>query len=348
MQTKPGHFFEKSKPVALPRVSLYAGRDMSFYSPSKLLTIAGICVAAFGIGAEQASAISGSWTEYANVQYGNLSKGNKDASVNLVSLDVYVPDEVAPGEKLPLVIMFHGGGWREGDKADTVVVENKVPFFTSNGFVFVSANYQLSPAVKYPVHVQDVADAIMFMYEHADEYNVDRDNITIMGHSAGAQLVALVAVDGQFLRKAGGSSQVLKRVILLDGIYDFLKRLKNDDMNNKDAIYGAFGRNPIILSLASPALIIKKASQTYTPPMLNFFGHNPTKIPLDIQLIANLRKNGILCGGIICRKMTHKDIDWYVGLPGSEMNQPILDFLSGVNPETLDGQIFKTPGPTPP
>lgn len=288
------------------------------------------------------------WMKYADVQYGELHKGNKSASTNLVSLDVYVPEGLAPEDKLPLVIMFHGGGWREGDKADAVVVENKAPFFTSNGFIFASANYELSPAVKYPDHVQDVAKAIAFLHDNADDYQIDSGDITIVGHSAGAQLAALAAVDGKFLNQAGKSTEIITRVIVLDGIYNLPYRLRTDDHNNKEAIHGAFGWNPITLRQASPALNIKKAPQTYTPPVLDFFSANRSKIPSDIQFIENLRKNNIPAGGIICRGFSHKDVDWYVGLEGSEMNQPILDFLAGADPQTLDGEIQKTPGPPPP
>ncbi len=311
-----------------------------------LKSLAALAVGAFPIGSLDAQ--EPTWTKYANVQYGELHKGNQGASTNLVSLDVYVPDGLAPEEKLPLVIMFHGGGWREGNKTDAVVVENKIPFFTSNGFIFASANYELSPAVKYPDHVQDVAMAIAFLHDHAADYQIDPENITIMGHSAGAQLAALAATDGKFLKQAGSSTGIITRLIVLDGIYDLPYRLRTDDQNNKEAIHGAFGWNPITLRQASPALIIKKAPKTYTPPVLNFFSGNRSKIPSDIQFIENLRKNNIPAGGIICREFSHKDVDWYVGLEGSEMNQPILDFLAGADPQSLDGEIQKTPGPPPP
>jgi len=286
------------------------------------------------------------WTKHADIQYGELNKKNRGASTNLVSLDVYVPDGLAPDERLPLVLMFHGGGWRRGDKADVDVVENKIPFFTSNGYIFASANYELSPEIKYPVHAQDVAKAIAYLYEHADEYNIDRSEITIMGHSAGAQLVALVGVDNQFLREAGYSTQIVSKVILLDGIYDLPFRLRTDDRNNKQAIEGAFTSNPIILRLASPVFLVKNSTHFYTPKMLNFFSDIPSKVESDIAFIEKLRDKGIQAGGILCRKFSHPDVDIYVGKEGSPMNQPILDFLSGTDPNTLDGEIYK-PGTEP-
>jgi carboxylesterase type B len=285
-----------------------------------------------------------SWTKYANIQYGELHRGNKDASVNLVSLDLYVPEDLAPGEKLPLVVMFHGGEVGSGDKAHASVVENKIPFFTGNRYIFASSNYELSPAVKYPVNVQDVADAIAFLHRNAATYQIDPTNITIMGHSSGAHLVALVATDGKFLKNAGASSEIVSRVILLDGIYNLPERLRNDTKTNKEAIHAAFGYNPVTLIEASPALIVKKAPRTYTPPILNFFTGDEAKILADIKFIEILTKNKIPAGGILCKEFTHADVDWYVGLEGSEMNQPILDFLAGEDPRSLDGEIEKTPG----
>ncbi len=297
-------------------------------------------------------AAGGSWTEYANIQYGELSKGNKDASTNLVSLDVYVPDDLAPGEKLPLVVMFHGGAAGTGDKAHPSVVENKIPFFTSNGFVFASANYELSPGAKYPVNIQDVADAITFLYDNAADYQIDPEKINVMGHSTGAHFVALVATNGAFFKKAGASVGIVKKLIVLDGIYDLPYRIRTDteDDNtlNKEAIHTIFGRNPILLYAASPSLILKKAPRTYTHPILNFFTGTEVKIASDVKFIESLLKNNIPAGGIECRGFTHADVNWYVGLEGSEMNQPILDFLAGADPKTLDGEIEKTPGPPVP
>lgn len=315
-----------------------------------LKPLAALALGAFLIGSLHAQ--EPTWTKYANVQYGELSKGNKDASTNLVSLDVYVPEGLTPGEKLPLVVMFHGGAAGTGDKAHPSVVENKIPFFTSNGFVFASANYELSPGVRFPANVQDVADAITFLYENAADYQIDPEKINVMGHSTGAHFVAQVATDGAFFRRAGTSTEIVKKLIVLDGIYDLPYRIRTDteDDNtlNKEAIYEVFGRNPLILFQASPALILKKAPRTYTPPVLNFFTGNEAKILSDVRFVEGLLKKNIPAGGILCKGFTHADVNWYVGLEGSEMNQPILDFLAGANPASLDGEIQKTPGDPPP
>lgn len=80
----------------------------------------------------------------------NLPAGGKQftdvayGSDPLQKLDVYVPANVV---RAPVIFMVHGGGWVEGDKANHNVVFNKVPYFLGKGFVLVSTNYRLSPAV---------------------------------------------------------------------------------------------------------------------------------------------------------------------------------------------------------
>jgi len=322
---------------------------MNINSPFKVVALGMLAASLIPLSNLRAQ---GAWTEYPNIQYGPLHASNKDASTNLVSLDIYVPGGVTPGELLPVVFMIHGGNWNAGDKADEIVVENKAPFFTSNGCVFVSTNYELSPAIKYPVHVEDVARAIAFIYYNAEDYNIDRKNITVMGHSAGAQLAALVSVDGKYLEQAGLSNKIIRRTILLDGVYNLPYRLKtdveNEDADDAVAIQEAFGLNPVTLRKASPALNIKRSPLHYTPPMLDFFRGTADKMFTDEQILQNLAANNIPAGGIYCNGFTHKDVDWYVGLEGSEMNQPILDFLAGADPSKLSGEINITPGPPAP
>ena len=70
---------------------------------------------------------------------------------NLLSLDIHAP-KGAKG--LPVVMYVHGGYWKAGDKSQ----KGHLPeFFCRRGFVFVTLNYRLAPAVKHPVLIQDVA-----------------------------------------------------------------------------------------------------------------------------------------------------------------------------------------------
>lgn len=108
-------------------------------------------------------------------------------------MDVYLPPAVARGTaRAPVVFMVHGGAWRTGDKAQGRVVENKVARWVSQGFVLVSVNYRLLPLAPVTQQVQDVAAALAAAQQRAPEWGADPGQFILMGHSAGAHLVALL------------------------------------------------------------------------------------------------------------------------------------------------------------
>jgi acetyl esterase/lipase len=126
-------------------------------------------------------------------------------------LDVYSP----PGAKgLPVVFWIHGGGWQAGDKSS---VQLKPRAFTDKGFVFVSTNYRLLPHVEMETIVRDVARSIHWVHEHIAEHGGDPNRILVMGHSAGAQLAALVCVDDRYLKAEGLSLAIVKGCVPVDG-----------------------------------------------------------------------------------------------------------------------------------
>jgi acetyl esterase/lipase len=134
------------------------------------------------------------------------------ANVNprLLSLDVYAP---AKATSAPVMIYFHGGGWKRGDKA---AVGMKPAFFNKRGWIFVSANYRLIPDGRHPVNAEDVGAAAGWVHNHIASHGGDSSNIFLMGHSAGAHLVALVGTDERHLAKAGLSLADIRGVIALD------------------------------------------------------------------------------------------------------------------------------------
>src|SRR5437764_5584744 len=96
-------------------------------------------------------------------------------------VDIYAPEGA---KNLPVVFWIHGGGWQTGDKTD---VQVKPQAFTDRGFVFVSTNYRLLPAVDMGTIVRDVAGAVGWAHAHVAERGGDPKRLFIMGHSAGAQ-----------------------------------------------------------------------------------------------------------------------------------------------------------------
>ncbi|MGN1407573.1 alpha/beta hydrolase [Lactobacillus sp.] len=110
-----------------------------------------------------------------DIQYG------KDPKWNL--LDLYIPNGVSG--KIPVIIQIHGGGWVYGTK-------ETYQFYglglAKRGFAFVNANYLLGPESTFPEELDQVNEYVHWVSDHADEYNLDRDNVFLIGDSAGGQM----------------------------------------------------------------------------------------------------------------------------------------------------------------
>lgn len=126
-------------------------------------------------------------------------------------LDIYAPPSA---RKLPVVFWIHGGGWQTGDKSS---VQEKPRYFTGKGFVFVSTNYRLLPEVEMGTLVRDVAKALAWTHRHISEYGGDPTRILVGGHSAGAQLAALLCTDDRYLKEAGLALANLIGCLPVDG-----------------------------------------------------------------------------------------------------------------------------------
>lgn len=126
-------------------------------------------------------------------------------------LDIYSP---ANAKNLPVVFWIHGGGWAAGDKSD---VKLKPQMFMDKGFVFVSTNYRLWPGVDMGTIIRDVAKAFGWANKHIAEYGGDPKRVLVGGHSAGAQLAAIICTDDRYLREQGVSFDTLIGCVPVDG-----------------------------------------------------------------------------------------------------------------------------------
>ena len=126
-------------------------------------------------------------------------------------LDVYAP---AGAKNLPVVFWIHGGGWQAGDKSD---VKLKPQWFMDRGFVFVSTNYRLWPGVDMGTLIRDVAKSFGWVQKHIAEYGGNPQRVLVGGHSAGAQLAAILCTDDRYLKTEGVSFDVLLGCIPVDG-----------------------------------------------------------------------------------------------------------------------------------
>ena len=175
------------------------------------------------------------------------------------SLDVYSPRDA---KGAAVLIFIHGGEWTKGDKAD---VSFKPKFFNENGVVFVSANYRLSPAAMHPAHVNDVAAAVRWVRDHAEEIGADADKVVLMGHSAGCHLVSLTVLDPRPLATVKLAPKNLRGVVAWSGgMYDLVERAKGDGSYPK-YIRQAFGETEAAWRDASPVAHVGDAPM---PPFL--------------------------------------------------------------------------------
>jgi acetyl esterase/lipase len=134
--------------------------------------------------------------------------------------DIFIPN--ATQQRSPAILMIHGGGWRSGNKSLNIPMARRL---ADEGFVVVSVEYRLSLEAKYPAAVQDIATAIRWTREHADDYQIDPNKIAIAGSSAGGQLASLIGAGNpnktfQQVASTNSSSNV-QAVIDMDGLLDF-------------------------------------------------------------------------------------------------------------------------------
>lgn len=137
-------------------------------------------------------------------------------------LDVYRPvSSASSGTTVPkpVVVFFYGGAWDSGDKSGYLFVAEAL---TSRGYVVVIPNYRLYPEVTFPTYMDDAALALKWTFDNVAQYGGDPARVVVMGHSAGAQLAALVAYDGKYLQRSGIDKRRIKGVVSLAGPMDFL------------------------------------------------------------------------------------------------------------------------------
>lgn len=138
-----------------------------------------------------------------NIVYKKISKKRN------LKLSIYRPDD---NRNYPVVMMIHGGGWNSGtpDMQKALAIN-----LAKKGFSTVTVEYRLIPEALYPAGVDDLNDAVKWLFENADKYKWDKDRIVVSGSSAGGQLAALIGTKNR--------DNLIKAVINLDGISTFIE-----------------------------------------------------------------------------------------------------------------------------
>lgn len=127
-------------------------------------------------------------------------------------LDVFSPQS---GER-PVVVFFYGGSWTMGQKSQYAFVGAAL---ATRGYVAVIPDYRLYPEVRFPELLADPARAVSWVRQHAREFGGDPERIVLMGHSAGAHMAAMLALNDQYLAQAGVPPHSIVGLIGLSGPY---------------------------------------------------------------------------------------------------------------------------------
>ncbi len=218
-----------------------------------------------------------------------LNAGLVYAASQGLRLDVYTPGRVPHA---PVVVFFHGGRWSKGSKDGYRFVGQAL---AAQGFVVVIPNYRLYPQVRFPAFVEDAAQALRWTHDHIARYGGDPAALFVMGHSAGAHLAAMLALDNHYLQAVGGSRAWLRGMIGLAGPYDFLP-LEDADLRD---IFGPPPRYP----QSQPIQYVDGKN----PPLLLLHGEDDANV--NIKNSRNLAQAVRRAGGpvetVIYPKMNH-------------------------------------------
>lgn len=162
-------------------------------------------------------------------------------------IDVFVPP-VAGHQNLPVLCFMHGGAWVSGSKEWMAFMAAPVTALPS---IFVSVNYRLAPAARFPAAMDDCFDALAWVYRNIARFNGDPDRIFAGGHSAGAHLAALLTLRTDLSVARGLPREVIKACFAVSGVFDM--RARNPAPGSlEDRIYQQVLARPEDDAMASP------------------------------------------------------------------------------------------------
>jgi acetyl esterase/lipase len=210
-------------------------------------------------------------------------------SHRLQKLDVYQPDSCRQAN-CPVVIWVHGGGWRMGSKNIRAKFD-MIEYWAGRGIVMVATDYRLSPDATHPAHVQDVAASIAWTHKNVSRYGGNPARISLLGHSAGAHLVALVGTSPSYLAAHGLAPANLRHVFPIDTASFDLTDPGGRMVGGM--IKDAFGTEPDVLREASPIFNVRPGYH-YPAFIISAAKARPDAVATSQDLAARLRKVGAI------------------------------------------------------
>jgi arylformamidase len=245
-------------------------------------------------------------------------------------LDVYSP---SGAKDLPVVFWIHGGGWQAGDKES---VREKPGAFTSRGFVFVSTNYRLLPAFDMETIVRDIARSLRWVHANIAKHGGDPQRVLVMGHSAGAQLAALICTDDRYLKAEGVPFSILKGCVPVDGdTYDVPAIIETAETRRR--VHGQpqpkfghrekFGNDPAKHRDFSAVTHIARG-KGIAPFLVLHVADHPDNTAQAFRLGAALKEAGIPVKVFGARETNHNRLNDNLGIDGDPSTKELYEFVA--------------------
>jgi len=253
----------------------------------------------------------------------------------LHTLDVYAPPAA---KNAPVMFWIHGGGWETGDKSD---VAQKPQFFVDRGFVFVSINYRLLPKVEMIDIFRDVAKSFRWVHEHIAEYGGEPKRVLVGGHSAGAQLAALLCTDERYLKAEGIAFTDLIGCVPVDGdTYDVPAIIETEETRCR--VHGQpqpqFGHREKFGNTAEKfreySAVTHVAKGKGIPPFLILHvADHPDTTAQAFRLGTVLKAAGVKTTVFGAKETNHRKLNDNLGTTGDPATKVLLEFVDALRPE---------------
>ncbi|KAJ1864622.1 hypothetical protein H4R99_008121 [Coemansia sp. RSA 1722] len=257
---------------------------------------------------------------FTNIGYANDTE-------NEHQLDIYLPDQSST--LLPLIIYVHGGAWRTDDKSTVSFIGPGLLQATENKTAVAIINYRLSTrnpgSIRHPAHLNDVRLAIDFLINHEEHPGseiIDRTQVYLVGHSAGAHLATMAVLDRHSEHEWVKN---IRGVFGIGGIYD-IKGLLQQYPSYSDFVEMAFDKE--IYDVASPLRAVATNGRSKQTEHVRFMVVNSVADELigpqqSIAFVQQLIKTGYSDVGLAVRDLG----DHYKELENKEFWQMVARFV---------------------
>ncbi|EKO3390369.1 alpha/beta hydrolase [Vibrio fluvialis] len=217
-----------------------------------------------------------------------------------IKLDLYTP-AVESNTRYPLLVWVHGGAWKRGSK-DAIPEKNPLLLQSvlNEGYALASVDYRLSGEAIFPQPVQDINDALNYLYDNAEKLGIKADNLVMMGRSAGGHLAGFIGATNSAYNQVDfydPPKYKVSAVVSFFGPTDLLELSSKggEKASKKSSVSRFLGDVPYNI----PELAKKASTTSYvnenTPPYIQLHGTLDKRVPLSQSEIlkAKLDEYGV-------------------------------------------------------